>query len=172
MLENLFKGLFDSDLVPVISVTDFLLCLGGSLVLGLVMAFAYMGSIPGMLVCTAVATLGIAPLQGDINALVAACGENVYMTTGHRLDGTVYSFTSFGVKIGGALGTPLCGWLLAAAGYVENAATQTAATVNMLHFLYLWLPVLLCGVMAFLLVFLRVEQANEKLVGEKKNEGV
>ena len=42
MLENLFKGLFDSDLVSVISVTDFLMCLGGSLVLGLVMAFAYM----------------------------------------------------------------------------------------------------------------------------------
>ena len=42
MLENLFKGLFDSDLVSVISVTDFLLCLGASLVLGLVMAFTYM----------------------------------------------------------------------------------------------------------------------------------
>ena len=42
MLENLFKGLFDTDLVAVISVTDFLLCLGCSLVLGLVMAFAYM----------------------------------------------------------------------------------------------------------------------------------
>ena len=42
MLDNLFKGLFDSDLVSVISVTDFLLCLSGSLVLGLVMAFAYM----------------------------------------------------------------------------------------------------------------------------------
>ena len=42
MLDKLFRGLFDSDLVSVISVTDFLLCLGGSLVLGLVMAFAYM----------------------------------------------------------------------------------------------------------------------------------
>lgn len=42
MLENLFRGLFDTDLVTVISVTDFLLCLGFSLVLGLVMAFAYM----------------------------------------------------------------------------------------------------------------------------------
>ena len=42
MLENLFRGLFDTDLVAVISVTDFLLCLGCSLVLGLVMAFAYM----------------------------------------------------------------------------------------------------------------------------------
>ena len=42
MLENLFKGLFDTDLTTVISVTDFLLCLGFSLVIGLLMAFAYM----------------------------------------------------------------------------------------------------------------------------------
>ena len=42
MLENLFGGLFDTDLTTVISVTDFLLCLGCSLALGLVMAFAYM----------------------------------------------------------------------------------------------------------------------------------
>ena len=42
MLENLFRGLFDTDLVAVISVTDFLLCLGCSLALGLIMVFAYM----------------------------------------------------------------------------------------------------------------------------------
>ena len=42
MLENLFKGLFDTDLTANIRVTDFMLCLGLSLVLGLIMAFAYM----------------------------------------------------------------------------------------------------------------------------------
>ena len=42
MFEDWFRGLFDSDLTMVISVTDFLLCLGFSLALGLVMAFAYM----------------------------------------------------------------------------------------------------------------------------------
>ena len=42
MLDNLFRGLFDSNLTTVISVTDFLLCMGFSLILGLVMAFAYM----------------------------------------------------------------------------------------------------------------------------------
>ena len=42
MFENLFKGLFDTDLTTVISVTDFLLCLGTSLVLVLIMALAYM----------------------------------------------------------------------------------------------------------------------------------
>ena len=42
MLENLFKGLFDSELETVISVGDFMLCLGFALVLGLVMAGCYM----------------------------------------------------------------------------------------------------------------------------------
>ncbi len=42
MLSNLFKGLFDSELTSVISAGDFLLCLGFSLLLGIVMALAYM----------------------------------------------------------------------------------------------------------------------------------
>ena len=42
MLENLFKGLFDTDLTAVISVTDFLFCLCASLIVGALMAFAYM----------------------------------------------------------------------------------------------------------------------------------
>ena len=42
MLESMFRGLFDSDLTAVISVSDFLLCLGTALVLGLLMAFAYL----------------------------------------------------------------------------------------------------------------------------------
>ena len=42
MLNNLFKGLFDTELVTVISVTDFMLCLSCSLIIGLVVAFAYM----------------------------------------------------------------------------------------------------------------------------------
>ena len=42
MLDNVFKGLFDTDLTSVISISDFLLCLGVSLALGLVMALAYM----------------------------------------------------------------------------------------------------------------------------------
>ena len=42
MFDSLFRGLFDSDLTRVISPGDFLLCLGFSLVLGLVMALVYL----------------------------------------------------------------------------------------------------------------------------------
>ena len=132
-----------------------------------VMVAAYMGSLPLMIAFTAVSTIGIAPLQGDLNALIASCSEYTTMRTGYRLEGMMYSCSSLGLKIGGALGTAICGWLLDAAGYVENAAVQTAATVSMLNFLYLWMPVILCAAVGFLLVFLRVEKANAKLAAEK-----
>ena len=132
-----------------------------------VMVAAYMGSFPLMIAFTAVSTIGIAPLQGDLNALIASCSEHTTLKTGYKLEGMMYSCSSLGLKLGGALGTAICGWLLDAAGYVENAAIQTAATVNMLNFLYLWLPIILCAAVGFLLVFLRVEKANEKLIVEK-----
>ncbi len=42
MLDTLFKGIFDTDMTSVISISDFLLCVGCSLVIGLILAFAYM----------------------------------------------------------------------------------------------------------------------------------
>ena len=42
MLDMFFRGLFDSELTSVISVSDFLLCLGVSLAIGLIMSFTYM----------------------------------------------------------------------------------------------------------------------------------
>lgn len=133
-----------------------------------VMVAAYMGSLPLMLAFTAVSTIGIAPLQGDMNALIACCSEYTTLTTGHRLEGMMYSCSSLGIKLGGALGTAICGWLLDAAGYVENAAVQTASTVNMLNFLYLWMPIIINAAVGFLLVFLRVEKANKDLMAAHK----
>ena len=132
-----------------------------------VMVAAYMGSFPLMIAFTAVSTIGIAPLQGDLNALIASCSEHTTLKTGYKLEGMMYSCSSLGLKIGGALGTAICGWLLDAAGYVENAAVQSAATVGMLNFLYLWMPVILCAAVGFLLVFLKVEKANKELIAEK-----
>ena len=132
-----------------------------------VMVGGYMGNLPLMLAFTAVSTIGIAPLQGDLNALIACCSEHTTLTTGHRLEGMMYSCSSLGIKLGGALGTAICGWMLDAAGYIENAAVQTPATVSMMQFLYLWMPIILNAAVGFLLVFLRVEKANEKLIAQK-----
>ena len=132
-----------------------------------VMVGGYMGNLPLMLAFTAVSTIGIAPLQGDLNALIACCSEHTTLKTGYRLEGMMYSCSSLGIKLGGALGTAICGWMLDAAGYVENVAVQTASTVNMMQFLYLWMPIILNAAVGFLLVFLRVEKANKDLIIQK-----
>ena len=137
-----------------------------------VMVAGYIGSIPLMLAFTAVSTLGIAPLQGDMNALIASCSEYTTLTTGHRIDGMMFSCSSLGIKIGGAFGTAICGWLLDATGYVENAVNQSAATVGMLHFLYLWAPIIVCVVIFFLISLLKVENANEKLLEARDDKTV
>ena len=81
MLENLFKGLFDSDLTAVISVTDFVLCLGFSLVLGLVMALAYMyrtrytkSFVVTLALLPAVVCVVIMLVNGNIGTGVAVAG--------------------------------------------------------------------------------------------------
>ena len=132
-----------------------------------VLTAAYLGSFPMMLVFTAVGTLGVAPLQGDMNALIASCSEYTTLKTGHRLDGMMFSCSSLGIKLGGAFGTAICGWLLDATGYVENAAAQNAGTVGMLQFLYLWAPVIFCAAIMVLLTQLKVEKANAEILAEK-----
>ena len=78
----------------------------------LVVVAAYIGSIPLMMAFTAVAAFGQGPWQGDMNAVIASCSEYTYLTQGKRVEGTMYSCTSLGVKIGGGIGTAVVGWLL------------------------------------------------------------
>ena len=130
--------------------------------LGVLIA-GYIGSIPLMLACTAVAAIGMSPLQGDMNALIATCSEYTFLTSGKRVDGTMYSCTSLGTKLGGGIGTALAGWLLAFSGYVGGAAEQSASCMNMLHIMYLWLPMIFNLLITLLLTRMNVEKANKEL---------
>ena len=130
---------------------------------GLVLVSAYLHNLPLMLFFSGVAALGMSPLQGDLNALIASCSEYTFLTEHKRMDGTLYSCTSLGVKIGGGIGVALSGWLLEASGYIPNASNQPVSCIQMLYFMYLWLPMIINLVIAFLLSKLKVEQANLQL---------
>ncbi|MDO5409872.1 MAG: glycoside-pentoside-hexuronide (GPH):cation symporter [Lachnospiraceae bacterium] len=131
---------------------------------GLVIAAAYMDSVPLMLLFSAVASIGMSPLQGDLNALIAEASDYTFHTKHKRIDGTMYSCTSLGVKIGGGIGTAAAGWLLAASGFVANAAVQSPSTINMLYVMYLWIPMAINLIITVLLSRLKVEQANAELL--------
>ena len=133
----------------------------------LVIVAGYMGSVPLMMLFTAVAALGQGPWQGDMNAVIAECSEYTYLTQGKRVDGTMYSCTSLGIKIGGGIGTAIVGWLLEISGYVGTNATQPASAITMLQVMYLWLPFVFEILITILLSKMNVEAANEKLRREK-----
>ncbi len=135
----------------------------GTIGRALVLASAYLGSLPLMLVFSGVAAFGMSPLQGDLNALIASCSEYTFLTKGKRVDGTMYSCTSLGVKIGGGLGTAICGWLLEWSGYERLSAVQPASCLNMLHVMYLWIPMAINLVITLLLMRLNVEEENRRL---------
>ena len=133
----------------------------------LVVVAGYMGSVPLMLVFTALAALGQGPWQGDMNAVIASCSEYTYLTQGKRIDGTMYSCTSLGVKIGGGIGTAVVGWMLEFSGYVGTNATQPQSALDMMQFMYLWLPLIFDVLIMFALSRINVEDANKKLKAEK-----
>ncbi len=81
MIDSIFRGLFDTATASVISVTDFLLCLGFSLVLGLIMAFAYMyrtrytkSFVVTLALLPAVVCIVIMLVNGNVGTGVAVAG--------------------------------------------------------------------------------------------------
>lgn len=137
---------------------------------GIVIVAGYMGNVPLMLVGTAIGAIGMAPWQGNLNALVAECSEHTFLQYGKRIDGTMFSCTSMGLKIGSGLGTAIVGWLLDFGGFNGKLAVQSQSCINMLHFMYLWLPMLINILVVLLLTQLNVEKANEKLRAQKAIE--
>ena len=129
----------------------------------LVVVAGYMGSVPLMLLFTAVAAFGMGPWQGDMNAVIASCSEYTYLTKKKRVDGTMYSCTSFGIKLGGGLGTAITGWLLAFSNFDEELVIQPDSCIEMLHIMYLWIPLVISLLITFVMSKMNVEKANEKL---------
>ena len=130
----------------------------------LVVVAGYMGSVPLMLLFTAVAALGQGPWQGDMNAVIACCSEYTYLTKKKHIDGAMYSCTSLGVKIGGGLGIAISGWMLSLSGFVNgDYAVQPDSCINMMYVMYLWIPFIIDFIITIILSFMNVEEANQKL---------
>lgn len=141
----------------------------GTIGRALVVVAAYLGSVELMILFTAIAAFGMGPWQGDMNAVIAECSEYTYLTKGKRVDGTMYSCTSLGVKLGGGLGTAIAGWLLAFCGFNEKLAVQPESCIQMLKAMYLWIPLVITLIITIIMSKMKVEKANEKIM---RTEGI
>ena len=99
-------------------------------------------------------------LNGTLNALVAEISGYTYRTKKVHMDGTMFSCSSLGVKVGGGIGTAAVGWLLNIGGYVGTAVTQTEGAVDMIFHMYVTIPVIIGVIITIILGMLNVEKAN------------
>lgn len=81
MLETIFRGLFDTNGAKVIGLTDFLLCVGCALVIGILLAFAYMyrarytkSFVTTLALLPAVVCVVIMMVNGNVGTGVAVAG--------------------------------------------------------------------------------------------------
>lgn len=81
MLDYVFRGLFDTDMTHIISVSDFLLCIVCSLIIGLILAFSYMvhtrytkSFVATLAMLPAVVCVIIMMVNGNVGTGVAVAG--------------------------------------------------------------------------------------------------
>lgn len=81
MLNNIFSGIFDTDMTSVINVADFLLCVGSALIIGIILAVCYMyrtrytkGFVATVALLPAVVCVVIMMVNGNVGTGVAVAG--------------------------------------------------------------------------------------------------
>lgn len=81
MMDQIFRGLFDTDMTVVISVSNFMLCVGAALVLGVILALSFMhrsrytkSFVVTLALLPAVVCVVILMVNGNVGAGVAVAG--------------------------------------------------------------------------------------------------
>ena len=120
MLDSIFRGLFDTDMTAVISVGDFLLCIGVSLVLGLILSLGYMyrsrytkSFVLTLALLPAVVCVVIMMVNGTVGAGVAVAGA-FSLVRFRSVPGTAREIAMLFLAMGAGL---ICGM-----GYLAYAA--------------------------------------------------
>ena len=119
MLNTIFRGIFDTDMTSVISPSDFLLCVGCALVIGLILAASYMygtkytkSFVASLALLPAVVCVVIMMVNGNVGTGVAVAGA--------------FSLVRFRSAPGsakeiGAIFLAMCTGLVAGMGYLAYA---------------------------------------------------
>jgi GPH family glycoside/pentoside/hexuronide:cation symporter len=137
--------------------------IGSSILSGSFFALLYLPGAESMGWVYALNILGkmaYAPAVPLLWTMIADAADYGEWTTGRRATGLFFSAATFAQKGGWGIGGALAGWLLAAYGYVERAAEQTALAVTGIKLLISVFPGVLYISCAFILIFYTIDEAT------------
>lgn len=183
--ENLSGFLSAVSLIPVLICMPFVaplsqkygkrnIALVGSVisVVGQIMMIFNPANFTWLIVCNVVKGVGQAALTGTLFAMVADTIEYGQWKTGKRVEGMLYSSTTFGAKIGAGVGMAIAMGILGAAGYVGTEAVQTASAMAAIRGLYLYAPIPLLIAIPILYCFYKLDPIYDKVMKDlEEREG-
>ncbi len=123
-----------------------------------------------LLVGLAIAGLASAPLVGSLNALISETALYGFNKFNVRIEGTIFSCSSVGYKVGTGIGSAFSGWMLAYTGFNGLAAAQAQSVLSTIKVTYIGLPLLTSLIVFVILFFLNVEEVNKKSDMQKLTE--
>jgi len=114
----------------------------------------------------AINAIGLVPLQAALSAIVADVGDLVYWESGVPVQGSVFSLTSAGMKIGSGVQSALVAWSLAIGGYIAKASVQPEGAILAMKTMLIYFPLAMV-----VLMFITVAALNyEKVIPEIRQE--
>ncbi|MDR1904890.1 MAG: glycoside-pentoside-hexuronide (GPH):cation symporter [Treponema sp.] len=143
-------------------------CLYGTIIsiIGALIVVFSRNSVPVLVVGLIIRSVGSAPLQGALYGIIAEVAEYSFYRFKVRMEGTIYSCSSVGIKVGSGIGVALTGWLLAAGRYDGMAEVQTESAVTMIQYMYTLTPLIYAVLLVILFAIQKVEQVNKNLKAE------
>lgn len=127
-----------------------------------VVAYIFMSMFPDnltILVITLILNaIGLVPLQAALTAIVADIGDLVYWKSGVPVQGSVFSLTSAGMKIGQGVTAGLVGWALSIGGYVAGSAAQPDSANIAMKSMFIYFPLLTVVLMIIVVALLNYDK--------------
>ena len=106
--------------------------------------------------------------------MVADTIEYGQWKTGTRVEGMLYSSTTFGAKIGAGVGSAVALGILGAAGYDGLAAVQTAGALSAIKNMYILAPIPFLILIPVFYAFYKLDKIYPKVMAdleERENAG-
>lgn len=119
-----------------------------------------------LMFCAVIKGIGSATLSGTMFAMIADTIEYGHWKTGTRVEGMLYSSTTFGAKVGAGVGGAVALAVIGAASYDGLAAVQAPAALEAIKVLYLIVPIPFVIIIPILYACYKLDKIYPKVMEE------
>ncbi|MCD5100549.1 MFS transporter [Enterococcus faecium] len=183
--ENLMGVLSAASLVPLIIGLLFAPYITGKLglkksvltglfvsVVGYIIMTVFSENVAGFVIGSVINGFGLAPLQAGLTTIVADVGDIVYWKSGVPVQGSVFSITSAGMKIGQGITAALVGWSLQFGGYIANTTIQPDSSIFAMKVMTIYFPFIIVIGMIIVVLLMNYDKLMPKIREDINNGNV